>query len=90
MTNTYNIRISGGMNNVTNALESILEKQDSALNLGYTGLDIKDLNWGILTDGTSVAKGTFSVDAPLRKTDIMIMREEYEVMITTKRVKEAA
>jgi hypothetical protein len=89
-TNKYAINIEGRPNAVADALEAILERQDSALNLGYLEFKIEKLNWGFLTDGSSQATGEITLDSPLRKMDIQIMREEYDVAIKTKKLAVAA
>lgn len=85
--NKYSIKIVGQMDNVTNTLEAILERQNSELN-SYEGFDFERLTWGIRPDGLSEANGVFSIENSLKTNDIRIMREEYVVDITTKKVKE--
>lgn len=83
---TYNIKMTGSTANITQALAGLVERQNTAFNLGYPDLKIHDLDWATKPMGMSEVTGSLSIGGKFRKIDIQVFREEFGVAVTLRKM----
>lgn len=85
---TYKLKVTGSLDNVTNALVAVLEDQNSQLNISHPELSFDELNWTTEKLGMSSAIGVFNVNGIVSKTDLNIFRDEYDVAVALRKVEQ--
>lgn len=82
---TYDIKMTGSTANIAQSLTGLLEKQNTAFNLGYPDLNIHDLDWATKPMGMSEVTGSLSISGNFLKIDIQAFRDEFDVAVTLKK-----
>jgi hypothetical protein len=83
--NNYKMTIKGSIENLGGFLSDLVEHRVTPLNNNHPNLEFKDMSWNSTFD-LSVATAEFSSDKVVSKNELAIIREQYGVSVSNRRV----